>query len=400
MDHLEWWKTEDSHVLLNPRMSDDQKHLTQTLLTKVSLPGHVWMATSGSSASHWTEQKWAALSKQALLISAEAVNAHLESHADDIWLHGLPDFHVGGVGIWARSALSGASVVDVKKISGDKWNCFTFQEEGHRVEATLTSLVPAQLYDLVHHQLQAPASLRASIIGGGALNAELYQQAKKLGWNPLPSYGMTECCSQVATASLESLKKEEMPLLKILPHVELSLASDHTLRIVSDSLLTIYAFVNEEGLRLVAGKNEGVFQTEDVAEIQGGHLVVHGRGSDFVKIGGESVDMQRLNLLIDQICCRHQLKADMALVAVPDPRLGYVIHLAVAMDAVPEETLSRLVDHYHRETLPFERIRQVISVPSIPRTALGKIKRIDLLELTQKKTERTKDLLLVRCERR
>ena len=40
--------------------------------------------------------------------------------------------------------------------------------------------------------------------GGGALDPSLYKQARDLGWPLLPSYGLTECGSQVATASLSS----------------------------------------------------------------------------------------------------------------------------------------------------------------------------------------------------
>ena len=40
--------------------------------------------------------------------------------------------------------------------------------------------------------------------GGGAVSDELYRDARALGWRVLPSYGMTECCSQVATALSDS----------------------------------------------------------------------------------------------------------------------------------------------------------------------------------------------------
>jgi o-succinylbenzoate---CoA ligase len=174
------WLSTDSHVLLNPRMPEEERRRLESLV--VDLPGHVWLATSGTTGA----LKLTALSKRALLASAAAVNRHLQSDDRDVWLCVLPTFHVGGLGIYARAFLSGARVVT----SG--WE-----------DVTLASLVPAQVTDLVRDRVEAPPSLRAVVVGGGALSEELYAAARALGWPLLPSYGMTECCSQVATATPE-----------------------------------------------------------------------------------------------------------------------------------------------------------------------------------------------------
>ena len=65
---------------------------------------------------------------------------------------------------------------------------------------TLTSLVPAQVFDLVNAGLKPPHILRAVLVGGGRLEDALYQKATALGWPLLPGYGMTEAASQIATA--------------------------------------------------------------------------------------------------------------------------------------------------------------------------------------------------------
>ncbi|HET8773411.1 MAG TPA: AMP-binding protein, partial [Thermoanaerobaculia bacterium] len=119
------WLSADSHVLLNPRMPEEERRRLESLV--VDLPGHVWLSTSGTTGA----LKLTALSKRALLASAAAVNRHLQSDDRDVWLCVLPTFHVGGLGIYARAFLSGARVVT----SG--W-------EG----VTLASLVPAQVSDL------------------------------------------------------------------------------------------------------------------------------------------------------------------------------------------------------------------------------------------------------------
>jgi len=328
------WLSEDSHLLLNPRMPEEERRRLESFV--IPLPGHVWLATSGTTGS----LKLTALSKRALLASAAAVNRHLQSDAKDVWCNVLPTFHVGGLGIHARSFLSGARVVPSL-------------EEG----MTLASLVPAQVNDLVRERREPPRSLRAVVVGGGALSEELYRAGMNLGWPLRPSYGMTECSSQVATATAHG------PELVLLDHVEARIEPDGRLALRSEALLTGYG--TEGGFH--DPKVEGWFLTEDLASIEGRTLRVTGRLGDFVKIGGESVDLSRLDRILAG------LGADAAVVAVPDERLGHVIALAIASGNEGE-----LVEAFNARVHPFERARRVIRVSEIPRTPLGKIMRARL----------------------
>jgi O-succinylbenzoic acid--CoA ligase len=325
------WLSEESHLLLNPRMPEEERKRLESFV--VPLPGHLWLATSGTTGS----LKLTALSKQAMLASAAAVNRHLHSSADDVWLCLLPTFHVGGLGIYARAFLSGACVVT------EGWD-----------GVTLASLVPAQVSDLVRARTPAPPSLRAVVIGGGALTSSLHDEARALGWPLLPSYGMTECCSQVATATVDT------PELLLLDHVEARIESDGRLALRSEALFTGYATADG----FVDPKIDGWFLTEDIASIDGRILHVEGRRGDFVKIGGESVDLSRLDRILAD------LGVDAAVVAVPDDRLGHVIALAIASGDSDAVTAA-----FNARVFPYERARRVIRVAEVPRTALGKIMR-------------------------
>lgn len=368
MKNIEW-NSDNSRVLTNPRLHNDEKLLIEKGLLSLDFPAHFWVATSGSSAIH---KKWAALSKKALLSSAQAINEHLMSDSSDRWLHALPDFHVGGLGIWARAHLSGADVIDYKS-SHHKWSPKLFAQEASKENVTLTALVPTQLYDLVKGEFKAPKSLRASIIGGGALNEALYRQSIALGWNPLPSYGLTECCSQVATAPLESADNGEFPMLKILSHFNASTNNEGVLEVSGDALLTTYAFFEGERIRVNDPKKEGAFTTGDLVHIEGRFLKFIGRSTDFVKIGGESVNVTGLNTLLEQIRAESGIGGDQVVVAVPDERLGHVLHLAHAETALRE--LDNLLNAYKERTLPFEGIKQMHQVESIPRSSLKKLKK-------------------------
>jgi o-succinylbenzoate---CoA ligase len=346
---------DETHLLLNPRLPDADRDALERLAAGVpSLRAHVWIATSGTTGA----LRLVALSKAAILSSAEAVNRHLQATADDVWLCVLPQFHVGGLGIYARAALNRS-----RMIAAD-WDARQFARTVTAEHVTLSSLVPAQVRDLVSLGVPAPPSMRAIVVGGGALPVELYAAAREIGWPVLPSYGMTEACSQIATARGDS------PELHILPHVRVRIEEEQRLAFRGSSLLTGYAFFDARGRAVFEDpKIDGWFVSQDRGEVEGDTLRPLGRAGDFVKIGGESVDLSRLDRILDSI----RKSADVAIVAVPDSRLGCVIHLATT-----SEEIAAVVDDFNARVLPFERIRAVRRVAAIPRSALGKLLRAKL----------------------
>lgn len=340
------WRSDESHLLLNPRMPREEQRRLETYV--VPLRAHVWLATSGTTGA----LKLTALSKKALLASAASVNRHLQSDSSDVWCCVLPTFHVGGIGIYARALLSGARVVSTA------WDPARFAANE---EITLASLVPAQVADLVRGGLRAPRSLRAVVVGGDSLEPDLYEKGTGLGWPLLPSYGMTECSSQIATARPGS------PELVLLDAFEARVEKDGRLAFHGEAVLTGYGTAGG----FVDPKRRGWFLTEDLGSIRGPVLEVRGRRGDFIKIGGESVDLARLDAILSAVAGPHA-----AVVAMPDERLGQVIHLAVGPGVDAEAVAAAFSQRVH----PFERPRRVHRVPEIPRSPLGKLIRKRLAE--------------------
>jgi O-succinylbenzoic acid--CoA ligase len=389
------WNDTSTHVLFNPRTPQDEVQGVEQRLTALRpLDSHFWIATSGSTAQVSGQFKWVALSKAAILASAQAVNRHLNASSSDVWITVLPGFHVGGIGIHARAHLTQSCVIDglFRDSSGtSKWDARHFHDVCLNEGATLGALVPAQVYDLVQAKLQAPPSLRALVIGGGAFSEALYFEAVKLGWPVLPSYGMTECCSQIATASLQSLKASppRFPELQVLSHVEVEQIPDGRLRIKSPSLLTGFAVLTPDQDRWIDPKCDGWFQSEDRGDIirtsEGAALSIRGRSSDFVKIGGESVDLNRLSAILTEVRAQAGSSIDLVILPIADERLGTVIHgVAAAAQESPDALEARtLFDRFNSRVLPFERTRKLHFVPQIPRSPLQKLLKSQLLEWLQ-----------------
>jgi O-succinylbenzoic acid--CoA ligase len=355
------WTSEDSHLLLNPRLPDEE----QVRLRKLASPlaAHLWLATSGTSGA----LKLVALSKEAMLASADAVNRHLQAGSGDRWCRALPAFHVGGLAIYARAFRSRSDVLEL-----EAWHPNDFLETCNRNGVTLTSLVPAQLRDLTVLEAHGPRSLRAIVVGGASLDADLYRHARRLGWNVLPSYGMTECGSQIATSPLDSLASDGLPRLELLSHLHARTEADGRLAFRGASLLSGYA---DEQAGFRDPKVDGWFVSDDLGQVRDARFIeVLGRGSEVVKIGGELVSLTRLDRILAVVMHELRWKGDAAVVVAADQRLGKVIHLVVA----GEDESTRLLEEFNRRVLPFERARLVREVREIPRSALGKLLRADL----------------------
>jgi o-succinylbenzoate---CoA ligase len=377
------WEGRATTVLANPEWIE--RHAGGLAGVRRRLPAleaHIWVATSGTTGDSPGRVRWIALSKDAFLASAAAVNRHLEVTAADVWAHALPVFHVGGLGILARARLSGAHVVPAVS---ERWNPSEFHRVVARSGATLTALVPSQLHDLVTAGLASPRSLRAIVVGGARLEPALYEAARARGWPCLPSYGLTETCSQVATAALSSLGLPDYPeTLPLLSHAEVRSDVGGRLSIRAKSLLSCCAEVDGDAVRVWDPKLDGWLETDDFGRVSNVSVEVFGRLSDVVKVLGEQVSLPRVEeqawRWVDQEGLRANRGFDLGVVAVPHARLGHELVAALAAGeevggARRDALASSLATFCRQALLPFERIRRVAWVDAIPRTPLGKCQR-------------------------
>lgn len=329
-----------------------------------------WILSSGTQAVD--EVKAIALKHEAVLASAEAVNRHLSASAADRWMVALPLFHVGGLGILARAHLSGSAL-----IFHPHWNARSFVNELRTKTCTLTSLVPTQVHDLVVSGLEAPACLRAVVVGGGALDPELYARGRRLGWPLLPSYGLTECASQVATASLATLTGADFPALSILPHVEVDLRGSRVwLR--SPACAHLVARGKESGaFSLEDPLRRGWLATEDLAERDGDGLRPLGRGDEVVKVLGELVPVAALEQRAQSFFHGRGLRGDMTVLAVAGGREGHRFWLVTDTHDSLLQWEAALAEWNASQPGP-SRMKYICWVQKIPRGDLGKVKKGEL----------------------
>lgn len=372
-----------SQIHLNPALpSELQTHLHSIAKTHTSSQPLVWILSSGTSSLNQKGYKLIGLSHNAFFASAQAVNEHLKVTTIDSWLNILPLFHVGGLSILYRAYSANISCHNFWT-PDYKWNPHSFVDALQTTKATLTSLVPTQVYDLVSENLSVPSQLRAVVVGGAHLNSELYIKARKLGWPVLPSFGMTEAASQIATAKIESLEANNnissspdshcgTPNLQLLNHITAKINSCNILSIKGPSLLEgYYSISHDQSSAWVSPKDsDGWYTTQDCATIKDRYLFLQSRVDDILKIRGESVNLATLRTQLETLCQKQNLLFDCTIVALPDSRLGS--QLLLVGDA-PKEKLTELLSLFNSMVLPYERLSHHSGPTIIPKTALGKI---------------------------
>lgn len=410
----DFWTSEDSYLILNPHSEKVTGLKSVDIIQNLpELSGHIWMATSGSS-SH-AKIKLVALSKSAFLASAKAVNQHLKVSSKDIWYKVLPSFHVGGLSIYARAYLSHSPVQDGyldPHQKTPKWSAQNFLESFKKNQATLVSMVPTQIYDVLKEEFLPPPQLRAVVVGGAALDTDLYLKACSKGWPLLPSYGMTETASQVATAPLSSWQQQKWPGLELLPHIETSLI--HTSQEEQATSLLQPTHVQKarkkrlEGELLLKGpmlysaearlENDGWtvqlrdptewFSTQDRVRIQENKLEILGRLNDEIKIAGERVDLAELRQHLQSVVREEVLKNKLHLIGSPNSRRGSQVDLVVVsrshfihlgskrMDIFT--AIEPVIKAFNTSVIPLARIQNIYFLDDLKLTPLDKVDKKSL----------------------
>jgi O-succinylbenzoic acid--CoA ligase len=121
---------------------------------------------------------------------------------------------------------------------------------------------------------------------------------------------------------------------------------------------------------------EGWFPTGDLGEIdRAGRLRVFGRAGDLIITGGENVWPEP----VEAILANEPGVADAAIIGRVDDEWGQrVVAVIVPSDSAHPPTLDALRAAVKERIGPWAAPRDVELVESIPRTALGKVRRRDL----------------------
>jgi o-succinylbenzoate---CoA ligase len=337
-------------ALLHPRLPAADLARRRAAVDSARLPAGaaVILFTSGSTGPG----RGVVLSRDALDAAADASARHLGWRADDRWLLALPCAHAGGLAIAIRCLAARRPLVLAE--DGDPL-------APRLADATLASLVPAQLAALLDDPAwRPPPRLRALLLGGAAAPPSLLAAAAARGVPFLATYGMTETLGQVATMSPDRAGDPSAPLVA-LPGVALAAgapAAPAPVRVRAPMLAPCYLDGAPIAPELV---------TADLGFLDGGGaLHVVGRADDVIVTGGAKVHP----LEVEAVLAATPGVRAACVFAVPDARWGQIVGAALAAD--PGFDLAAAAARWHAALPPPARPRRIALAANLPLSPTGK----------------------------
>jgi o-succinylbenzoate---CoA ligase len=272
------------------------------------------------------------------------------------WLCAMPLSHVAGLSILLRSAIYATTAVVHEQFETEH-ALQALREQ----EITLVSLVAATLRRLLDAGLERPPTLRCALTGGGPVPSDLVSRADRAGVPVRLTYGLTEACSQVATAALAAADGGVRPLF--CTRVRTAPRSGEIL--VSGPTVT--------PSRAVSG---GWLHTGDLGRLDShGCLHVAGRESDTIISGGEKVTPAE----VEDVLAEHPDVMEVAVVGRPDARWGELVSAVVVAKAGAQLDCEDLRTHCARYLAAYKLPRHLELVAGpLPRTSSGKLLRREL----------------------
>jgi O-succinylbenzoic acid--CoA ligase len=336
--------------------------------------------TSGTSAA----PKGVCLTHGNLQASAFAAALHLELRRDDRWLACLPLFHIGGLSILMRNVLLGSSVLIHERFDPARVSAAIDEGISH------VSLVPTMLGRLldVRGERPAPASLRGILLGGAAAPPVLLERAQKLGFPVLPSYGLTEACSQVATRAPGDPEAASQPngsVGRALFGTEIRIADaggealppgrEGEILVRGPTVMAGYLDDAEGTSRAL---ERGWLRTGDVGVLDPeGRLRVVDRRDDLIVSGGENVSPAEVEAVLRD----HPDVAEVGVAGLPDPDLGNRVTAWI----VPRAGAGCRAEDLHRfcrgRLAGFKVPKEIRFAAELPRNSSGKLLRRSLRDL-------------------
>ncbi|MBT5579046.1 MAG: AMP-binding protein [Acidimicrobiaceae bacterium] len=251
--------------------------------------------------------------------------------------------------------------------------------------------VPTLLHDLAQELQETgasrPVTLRSVLVGGAGTAPDLRQRFETVvGIRPVLSYGLSETPTGVARTD-----SEHPHSAAAMPPVHISTVDENgrdtpvgsTGRIRIEPMMEgpwagswqpMLGYWHHPDATAAALDGEGLL-TEDLGQIdEHGRLRVVGRMNDVILRGGTNV----MPAEIEAAMLSHPLVREVAVVGVPDARLGERIAAAVVLDS--ELIDAEALRAHTRATLSGDRVPSEIQVVyELPRNSLGKVIRRDVV---------------------
>jgi fatty acid CoA ligase FadD36 len=330
------------------------------------------MYTSGTTGP----PKGVLISRRAIAADIDALAAAWAWTPDDTLVHGLPLFHVHGLIL----GLLGSLRIGNRFVHTGKPTPAAYAEAGGSLYFGVPTVWSRVVGDV--NAALALSSARLLVSGSAPLPVPVFDEIVRLtGQAPVERYGSTESLITLSTL----VDGERRPGWVGLPidGVQTRLAGDDGGAVAHDGESigrlevrgpTLFdGYLNRPDATAEVLGADGWYRTGDVAVVDGDgmHRIVGRESVDLIKSGGYRIGAGE----IETVLLGHAGVDEVAVVGLPDADLGQRIVAFVVGSASPQE----LIDHVAQQLSAHKRPREVRIVDALPRNAMGKVLKKELL---------------------
>lgn len=320
--------------------------------------------------------KGAVVSRAAIAADLDALAQVWQWTPEDTLVHGLPLFHVHGLVL----GLLGSLRVGSRFVHTGKPTPQSYAAAG----GTLYFGVPTVWTRIVGDPASARAlrSARLLVSGSAALPVPVFTGLAELtGHAPVERYGCTETLITVSTRAGGERRPGSVGLP--LPGVQTRVVGEDGAPVAHDGETigslqvrtpTVFdGYLHRPDATAAVFEPDGWYRTGDAAVIgaDGMHRIVGRESVDMIKSGGYRVGAGEIETAV----LGYPGVAEVAVVGVPDADLGQRIVAFVVGDVEP----AALIDYVAQQLSVHKRPREVRRVDSLPRNAMGKVLKKELM---------------------
>ncbi len=277
----------------------------------------------------------------------------------------------------------------MKVVYQDVWDADQMLDAVETEQIVWTVSATAFAMDMVAAQRRRNrdlSSFKYFICGGAAIPPKVVEEAAEvLGTELIAVWGMTENMVVTTTRPGDSVELvsnsdgtpiEWMEIRLMTEKGSLASAGEEGSLQTRGSSQAL-GYFHREDLYAAANPDEDWFDTGDVARLRpDGGIRIVGRTKDIIIRGGENIPVSEIESLI----LRHSLVDEVAIIGVPDERLGERA-CAVVSSSSPELNLADLSDFLEElGTAKQFWPEQMVLMSEMPRTPSGKIQKFKLRE--------------------
>ncbi|WP_019240423.1 MULTISPECIES: long-chain-fatty-acid--CoA ligase [Bacillus] len=317
---------------------------------------------------------------------------HLRVSDRDTYLHILPMFHVNGWGAPFYYTLNGATQIFLKKATPEA--IFKMIAK-HKV--SIMHMAPTVLNGLLqYYEAEIPVieqDIRVVLAGSAPPPAFVTRVERELGWEFIQVYGMTES----APLSLASTVRSHLSHLPISDLYKMKAKAGHPMcgsdvRVINEQGEEVEkdgkqigeVVVRSHGVMKGYWKNEeatlatiqnGWLHTGDMGTVdEYGNIDIVDRKKDVIISGGENIS----SIEVEGNLYDHPDVLEAAVIAVPHEKWGETPHAYVVLRPNQTVTEADLIAFSRNSLAHFKAITSVTFVDELPKTASGKIQKVQL----------------------